>query len=99
MPLGRSRIADPYPVGIAMSREQARQRLQGVDQLYGGAGNFRTGPRAIEQMYAPVRFHIGQGRGANTSGSLTGSATTGGQEYPAKRSTLMKGRRSARRGA
>jgi hypothetical protein len=98
VPLGRARIVDPYPVGVAMSREQSQQRLQGVDQLYNGAENFRTGPRAVEQMYAPLRFHIGPGRGANTPGGISGSVTTAGNEYEPKRETMMKGRRRARRG-
>jgi hypothetical protein len=49
-------------------------------------------------MYAPVRFHMGQGRGANTSGSLSGSTTTAGAEYPAKRETMMKGSKGSRHG-
>lgn len=81
-----------------MSREQSAQRLAGSEMLYAGAGNFRTGPRAIEQMYAPVRFHIGAGRGANTSGSLSGSPTTAGQEYAGKRETMMKTRKATRHG-
>jgi len=91
MPLGRARIPDPYPVGEASSREQALQRLQGLNQLYAGAGDFRTGPRAVEQMYAPVRFRIGPGRGANTTGAITGSTTTG-QPYPPKRRPISGSR-------
>lgn len=84
MPLGAGRIPDPYPVGVAISAEGSRQRLAGVDQLYGGAGDFKTGPRSLTQEYVPVRFHIGPGRGANTSGAIAGSAGLSAQEYEPK---------------
>lgn len=98
MPLGRAKIADRYPVGQAMSGEQARQRLAGVEQLYAGAGDFRTGMRAVEQMYAPVRFRIGPGGGANTAGSISGSPTTAAQEYEGKRPSMMQRRKGSRSG-
>jgi len=94
MPLGRAKIADRYPVGIAMSREQSAQRLQGVSDIHDGGGGFKRSPKAVEQMYVPLRFHIGPGRGANTTGAVIGSAALSGREYEPKKPSKLK---SARR--
>jgi hypothetical protein len=95
MPLGRSRIIDPYPVGISISAEGSRQRQAGIDQLYAGAGNFTTSPKSATQMYMPMRFLIASGRGANTSGSISGAATVSTEEYEPKAPSLQ---RAAKRG-
>lgn len=95
MPLGRSRIVDRYPVGIAISAEGSRQRLAGIEQLYGGAGDFTTSPKSATQMYAPLRFRIGQGRGANTVGSVRGSAPISTREYEPKAPTKLRAARRA----
>jgi hypothetical protein len=90
MPLGRARITDPYPVGVAISAEGSRQRLAGVDQLYAGAGDFTPGPKSPTQMYVPLRFRINQGRGANTTGAIRGSAMLATAEYAPKATPTLK---------
>lgn len=95
MPLGRGKIADPYPVGISISAEASRQRLAGIDQLYAGAGDFTPSKKSATQMYVPLRFHIGQGRGANTPGGISGSALISTREYEPKATSKL---RAAKRG-
>lgn len=90
MPLGRSRIRDRYPVGVAISAEGSRQRLAGIDQLYNGAGGFTPSSKSATQMYMPLRFHIGPGRGANTQGSISGSAPISTQEYEPKAPPVLR---------
>lgn len=98
MPLGRAKIPDRYPIGEAASREQTQQRVEGISQLYAGAGGFRTGPRALEQQYVAMRFRIGPGRGANSPGGVAGAATTATDKYKPKSETLARKLVASRRG-